>query len=110
MSSHLCRQALPGREAVNVDTRKLFDCVEQTVARPGRSEIDFGSLVDYARRTFNFLGNVANHLLNQFHDIVIVSIGLIAFHHSKFRIMTAIYTLIAKIRTNLIYSFKPTDN
>src|SRR5260370_8803399 len=56
--------------AVDIDTCKFLNCIQQTYTFPRRGEIDLCSLVDNTRQAFHFLGNRTNHLFDELHNIV----------------------------------------
>src|SRR5215469_4195819 len=110
MRAHLFSETFPVWKTIDIDTRELLNCIQQTYAPPGWCQVYLCPLVCNTRRAFHFLSNVADHLLDEFHNIIVVGICLIAFHHGKFRIMVTVYTLIAKIASDFIDPLKPTHN
>src|SRR5260370_577495 len=87
MLAHLSRQAFPAGIALDIDAGELRDGIEQADARPGWRQVDLRALVGDARRALDFDGNTIDHLLDQFHNIIVIGVGLVAFHHGKFWIM-----------------------
>src|SRR6266487_119494 len=110
MFTHRSSKSFFIRIKIDIDTREFFNCIKQTYTIPRWSQINLSSLVSNASRAFHHLSNKANYLLDQPHNIVIVSICLITFHHRKFWIMTAINTFISKITPNFVNSLKPSHN
>ena len=108
LSAHLRGQTLFVREESDINPRKFRDGIQQGNTRPGRSEIYFTALVGDTRRPPHFDSNVVDHFLNQCHHIFIISIGLVAFHHGKFRVMYAVNTFITEIAPNFIYFLETT--
>ncbi|MBA7706982.1 hypothetical protein ES703_115843 [subsurface metagenome] len=58
----------------------------------------------------NLLTNLRHHRLNHLHDIIIVSIGFIAFQHGELRIVLGRDTFIAENAAQLINPVKTTYN
>src|SRR2546421_12459833 len=110
IGAHLRGKALFVGEEADVNSCKFSDCIKQANTRPGGSEIYFKTLIGDAWRSLHFDCNEMYHFFNQSHDIFIICICLVAFHHSKFRIMSAVNSFIAEIASNFIYFFEPTHN
>src|SRR5713226_5621365 len=108
--THLLSQTLLIRKTIDVNPCKLLNCIQQADTWPRRSQVDLCTLVGDARCALYLLGNEADHLLHQLHDVLVIGIRLITFNHRKFGIMAAINTLIAEIASNFIDPLKPTHN
>ena len=57
-----------------------------------------------------FLGDGAQHVFRQVHQVVVVGIGLIKLHHGEFRIMTGGKPFITEIAVDLEYPLETTDH
>src|ERR1051326_943338 len=87
--------ALASLESKPIGACSLADNVFVFDALPGRRQVDrfdylaLGVLVLNKQRPQHFAGNVANHVLHQFHHGLVIAIGLIGFEHRELRIMFA---------------------
>ena len=108
IGAHFSSKAFFIREQIDVDAGKFRDSIKQAYTRPGGSKVYFVALIRDARCSLHFESDKMYHLFNKRHDIFIISICLIALHHSKFGIMRAVNALVTEIAANFIHFLEAT--
>ena len=74
------------------------------------SEIHLNAIVNDLRCAENFMCHMAVKIFCKIHHSVIICICLIKLHQCKFRIMSRIKSFVSEYTTDLVHSFKTSDD
>src|SRR5699024_7546776 len=74
------------------------------------AQIDLFAAIDNIAGAQKLPGDVAQQLLGQVHDVLVVCISLVEFEHGELWVVFGVHTLVAENTTDLIYLVKAADD
>ena len=97
-----CLCFLVSFNSVEINAGVFLNCIDHGDALERLGHINHSAVIADDRASADFLSQVAEHTLGQFHHALIVGVCLIQLHQGKFRVVTGINTLVTEYTANLV--------
>ena len=105
-----CYSFFKGHVLPEVNTCDFFDRIHHVNPFEWFIDFDFCSLVVDWTITMDSFRSMLDDTFCQVHDIVEISVSLIHFDRSEFRVVSSIHSLVTENPSDFVNTFHPTNN